>query len=102
MSARASWIPGVIFLFCALVLSLLVSISLPSLPTLDIARVHFDATSVRADELGQQNSVGQLRVSSFPTLILLVMGTNSSAAAVRHLVSTLACSMVRGSTNPLF
>ncbi|KAJ7279090.1 hypothetical protein C8J57DRAFT_1175963 [Mycena rebaudengoi] len=33
--------PGIIFLLCALVLSILVSISLPFLPALDIVRVNF-------------------------------------------------------------
>ncbi|KAF8968778.1 hypothetical protein BDZ97DRAFT_328267 [Flammula alnicola] len=39
--SRAFCIPGIIFLFCALVLNFLVSISLPFLPALDIARTHF-------------------------------------------------------------
>lgn len=41
---RAFCIPGVIFLFCAFVLSFLVSISLPYLPALDIARAHFGSS----------------------------------------------------------
>jgi hypothetical protein len=41
--SRAFCIPGVIFIFCALVLNFLVSISLPFLPALDIARTHFGA-----------------------------------------------------------
>jgi hypothetical protein len=40
--SRAFCIPGVIFIFCALVLNFLVSISLPFLPALDIARTHFE------------------------------------------------------------
>ncbi|KAF8811895.1 pali-domain-containing protein [Phlegmacium glaucopus] len=39
--SRAFCIPGVIFILCALVLNFLVSISLPYLPALDIARTHF-------------------------------------------------------------
>ncbi|KAJ7145800.1 hypothetical protein C8R44DRAFT_755912 [Mycena epipterygia] len=39
--ARIFCIPGIIFLGCALVLSILVSISLPFLPALDFVRVHF-------------------------------------------------------------
>ncbi|KAI0250547.1 hypothetical protein BJV78DRAFT_553324 [Lactifluus subvellereus] len=41
MAARTFFIPGVIVLFCALILSILVSVSLPSLPVVDIARAHF-------------------------------------------------------------
>ncbi|THV04560.1 pali-domain-containing protein [Dendrothele bispora CBS 962.96] len=40
--SRVFCIPGIIFLFCAFVLSFLVSISTPFLPALDIARVHFE------------------------------------------------------------
>ncbi|KAJ7147290.1 hypothetical protein C8R46DRAFT_1353487 [Mycena filopes] len=39
--SRIFCIPGIIFLLCALVLSVLVSISLPYLPALDFVRVHF-------------------------------------------------------------
>ncbi|KAF8904695.1 hypothetical protein CPB84DRAFT_1706146 [Gymnopilus junonius] len=39
--SRAFCIPGVVFLFCAFVLSFLVSISLPFLPALDVVRTHF-------------------------------------------------------------
>ncbi|KAI0269398.1 actin cortical patch SUR7/pH-response regulator pali [Gloeopeniophorella convolvens] len=41
MAARAFFLPGVFFLFSAFVLLLLVSISLPGLPAIDIARSHF-------------------------------------------------------------
>lgn len=41
--SRAFCIPGVIFLFCALALSFLVSVSLPFLPALDITRAHFQS-----------------------------------------------------------
>ncbi|KAJ7737900.1 hypothetical protein DFH07DRAFT_966311 [Mycena maculata] len=40
--ARIFCIPGIIFLLCALVLGVLVSISLPFLPALDFVRVNFD------------------------------------------------------------
>ncbi|KAJ2932002.1 hypothetical protein H1R20_g5079, partial [Candolleomyces eurysporus] len=40
--SRLFCIPGVVLLFCALVLSFLASISLPFLPALDIARVKFE------------------------------------------------------------
>ena len=42
MVARAFFVPGTVLLFLAFILSLIVSVSLPSLPALDIARSHFD------------------------------------------------------------
>ncbi|KAJ6542731.1 hypothetical protein B0H19DRAFT_1000450 [Mycena capillaripes] len=39
--SRIFCIPGIIFLLCALILGVLVSISLPFLPALDFVRVHF-------------------------------------------------------------
>jgi len=46
MAARAFFIPGIVLLFCAFILSLLVAISIPSLPTLDIVRCHFTGNTV--------------------------------------------------------
>lgn len=46
MVARAFFLPGILLLFCAFILSLLVSISLPNLPTLDIVRCHFTGDTV--------------------------------------------------------
>jgi hypothetical protein len=40
MPARVYFVPGIVLL-CAFILSLLVAISLPSLPTLDIVRCRF-------------------------------------------------------------
>jgi hypothetical protein len=48
--ARAFCIPGLFFLFAAFVLSFLVSISLPYLPAMDIARVHFGSGASSASE----------------------------------------------------
>jgi len=58
--SKAFHIPGIFFLFCAFVLLFLVSVSLPYLTALDVARVHFKAggpISVGADT----NTVSQLR-----------------------------------------
>ncbi|KAH9978214.1 hypothetical protein BGW80DRAFT_1249775 [Lactifluus volemus] len=41
MAARSFFISGVVILFCAFILSLIVAVSLPGLPGVDIARVHF-------------------------------------------------------------
>ncbi|KAH9992139.1 hypothetical protein BJV77DRAFT_454072 [Russula vinacea] len=41
MAARTFFLPGIILLFCAFILSLLVAVSLPALPALDIVRCHF-------------------------------------------------------------
>ncbi|KAF9546456.1 pali-domain-containing protein [Agrocybe pediades] len=57
--SRAFCIPGIVFLAIALILSFLVSISLPFLPALDIVRTHFGSTSAG----GQQGrDIGQLRL----------------------------------------
>ncbi|TCD67394.1 hypothetical protein EIP91_012429 [Steccherinum ochraceum] len=55
--SRAFHIPGVIFLFIAFVLLLLVSISLPFLTGLDFARIHFNQ--------GISSSVSQIRFGSW-------------------------------------
>ncbi|EIM80149.1 uncharacterized protein STEHIDRAFT_135458 [Stereum hirsutum FP-91666 SS1] len=60
MSARAFCIPGVVLLFCAFVLSLIVAISLPALPALDITRTHFSSGSLAAGN--SSGEIGQLRV----------------------------------------
>ncbi|KAI0276906.1 hypothetical protein BGY98DRAFT_881317, partial [Russula aff. rugulosa BPL654] len=44
--ARAFFLPGFILLFCAFILSLLVAVSVPNLPTLDIVRCHFTGDTV--------------------------------------------------------
>ncbi|GJE95569.1 SUR7/PalI family protein [Phanerochaete sordida] len=56
---RAFHIPGVFFLFCAFVLLFLVSISLPYLPALDFARVHFDGSP--STENGGEGALTELR-----------------------------------------
>lgn len=57
--ARLFCVPGVAFLLSATVLLILVSISLPFLPALDITRARF-ATNLSTQEAG---SVSQIRVS---------------------------------------
>lgn len=64
MAARAFFIPGFIILFCAFILSLLVAISLPSLPTLDIARCHFTGDSVPRVSTGTE-SIKEIRVNPY-------------------------------------
>ncbi|KAF8489353.1 hypothetical protein F5888DRAFT_1808856 [Russula emetica] len=44
MPPRVYFVPGIVLLFCAFILSLLVAISLPNLPTLDIVRCRFTTT----------------------------------------------------------
>jgi len=51
--ARVFCIPGIIFLFCAFVLSFLTSISLPFLPALDITRVHFGGSVSSVSTTGE-------------------------------------------------
>ncbi|KAJ6555470.1 pali-domain-containing protein [Mycena vulgaris] len=53
MSPRSFYIAGIAFLFLALVLSLLTSISLPYLPALDFVRINFANTPKSADFMSQ-------------------------------------------------
>jgi len=56
--SRVHCIPGILFLFCALALSFLASISLPYLPALDITRTQF-ASGIKSG----QDGVTEIRVS---------------------------------------
>lgn len=56
---RAFHFLGVFFLFCAFILTLITSVSLPYLRTLDIARTHFGELQVTVN----QDPTDQLRVS---------------------------------------
>jgi hypothetical protein len=62
MAARAFFLPGIVLLFCAFILSLLVAISLPSLPTLDIVRCHFTGDTVPRVSTDTE-SINQIRVN---------------------------------------
>ncbi len=69
MPARALFLPGIIILFCALILSLLVAISLPNLPTLDIVRCHFTGgTTPRVST--DPESIKEIRVNTLFSLHL--------------------------------
>ncbi|KAI0043162.1 pali-domain-containing protein [Auriscalpium vulgare] len=66
MVSRNFCLPGIFFLFAAFVLNLLVSISLPSLPALDIARSRFssstgDSTSVVHEAALPAEAINQIR-----------------------------------------
>jgi hypothetical protein len=60
MSTRAV-LPGTLFLSFAFVLSLLVAISLPALPTLDIARCYFTGGTAPHVSTNTE-SINQIRV----------------------------------------
>ena len=60
---RALHLPGVLFLFCAFVLLFLASLSLPYLPALDVARVHFDGAPAAE---GGAGALTELRVRAAP------------------------------------
>ena len=62
---RAFHLPGVFFLFCAFALLFLVSISLPFLPALDFARVHFEGSPTTNDA-----ALTELRVRSGCTVYI--------------------------------
>ncbi|KAJ6620210.1 hypothetical protein B0H10DRAFT_2023131 [Mycena sp. CBHHK59/15] len=53
MSPRSFYVAGIVFLFFALILSLLASISLPFLPALDFVRVNFANAPRSADIMSQ-------------------------------------------------
>jgi hypothetical protein len=64
MAARSFFISGVVILFCAFILSLIVAVSLPGLPGVDIARVHF--TSGTAPHVATNTeSIKEIRVCIF-------------------------------------
>ena len=56
--SRTFCIPGIIFLFCAFVLLTIVSISLPYLTAMDIARVNFNGNG---GSVGGTGTASQLR-----------------------------------------
>ncbi|EIM89389.1 uncharacterized protein STEHIDRAFT_120025 [Stereum hirsutum FP-91666 SS1] len=64
MPSRAVFLaPGVICLFIAFVLSLLVSISLPTLPALDITRTHYDTDFLEnGGDINGVHLLGELRL----------------------------------------
>ena len=63
MAARAFFLPGIFILFCAFILSLLVTISLPDLPTLDIVRCHFNNGSTQSGSTDTE-SIKEIRVNT--------------------------------------
>ncbi|KAF9078307.1 hypothetical protein BDP27DRAFT_1378802 [Rhodocollybia butyracea] len=65
--ARMFCIPGIIFLFCAFILSILVSISLPFLPALDIARSHLNGGAVINGNVVNQVRFGVWAACSYET-----------------------------------
>lgn len=75
--ARAFCIPGIIFLFCALVLSFLTSISLPFLTGLDIVRVHFGSPALATGN----SAVDQLRFGVWAPCAYQTDGTRLCADA---------------------
>ncbi|RDX46082.1 hypothetical protein OH76DRAFT_1407437 [Lentinus brumalis] len=62
---RAFHIPGVIFLFCAFILLILVSISLPFITALDVARVHFKSGSPTVNS--DSTVINELRFGTWAT-----------------------------------
>lgn len=82
--SRAFCIPGVIFLAIAFILNFLVSISLPFLPALDVARTHYP-TGVQVENVMGVNEVRVSRSpsSSYPRRL------TSISRVVWHLVQSL-------------
>ncbi|KAJ3808518.1 hypothetical protein F5876DRAFT_78667 [Lentinula aff. lateritia] len=76
--SRMFCIPGIIFLFCAFVLSILVSISLPFLPALDIARAHMNGNA-----LINGDTVNEIRFGVWYGLIVSLQLNQSFLTAIR-------------------
>jgi hypothetical protein len=71
MATRVYFIPGIVLLFCAFILSLLVTISLPDLPTLDIVRCRFTTIHDALPYLLSDTRVGSLLLLTLITLLIL-------------------------------
>ena len=75
MAARTFFLPGTILLFCAFILSLLVAVSLPALPALDIVRCHFPSGLTL--DLSSIPMIKEIRVNTLllppPTLLNFVL-----------------------------
>jgi hypothetical protein len=71
MATRVYFVPGIVLLFCAFILSLLVTISLPDLPTLDIVRCRFTTIHDALPYLLSDTRVGSLLLLTLITLLIL-------------------------------
>ena len=89
MPTRAFFL-GTILLLCAFLLSLIVSVSLPALPTLDIVRCHFTGDAyphVSTDtEPLKEIRVRHLSPSSFQPLTVSLTKIFISSVTVWHMV----------------
>ena len=76
MPSRVYVVPVIVLLFCAFILSLLVAISLPNLPMLDIVRCHFTEGTAPRVSTGPE-SIKEIRVnhlsSSSTTMLILLL-----------------------------
>jgi hypothetical protein len=70
MAARVYFVPGIVLLVCAFILSLLVTISLPNLPTLDIVRCRFITTHDTLPYLLSDTRVSLLLLPTLTTLLI--------------------------------
>jgi hypothetical protein len=77
-------IPGLVCLGIAFVLSFLVSVSLPSLPEIDITRTHYGTVASGA---AGANEISELRVrASFSVYLSVFVSEGYFVSAVWHLV----------------
>ena len=72
MAARVYFVPTVVLLFCAFTLSLLVTISLPDLPTLDIVRCRFTTIHDALPYLLSDTGVSSLLLLPTSTTLLIL------------------------------
>ena len=73
MPPRVYFVPGIVLLFCAFILSLLVTISLPDLPTLDIVRCRFTTIHDALPYLLSDTRVSSLPLLTLTTLLMLFL-----------------------------
>lgn len=93
---RALHYPSIGFLTCAFILLFLVTVSLPWLPAMDIARVHFEGAGGADD--GSQHPLTELRVSSdlFSRSSMLALST---PRAIKQHALTYATSICHRSSS---
>ncbi|KAN0124407.1 pali domain containing protein [Russula decolorans] len=73
MAPRVYFVPGIVLLFCAFILSLLVTISLPDLPTLDIVRCRFTTIHDALPYLLSDARVSSLLLLTLTTFLILFL-----------------------------
>ena len=85
MAARAFFLPGIFILFCAFMLSLLVTISLPDLPALDVVRCQYNSSSTPLESMDTE-SIKEIRVNTLLLQLPLLADFTSRISSVHSSV----------------